>query len=140
MRRGKPVEDDPSTMIAGILAAIFFLWLGTSLLLAVVPRDAPWARPSAWLIALALYGVAGLFIRDLMRRWRRGERIGFRPSGPVLASVELAIGLVLLGGSLIPVALGDFRATDLIGLCGGLILTTSAVIGFLALARRRVLR
>ena len=137
MRRGNRREDDPSTMIAGSLGAIFFGWLGTSLLVVQVTSDSPAGKPSVWLIVIALYVVTGYFVRDVVRRWRSGERIGLRPSGPILATIELVIGLSCLVGALFPVAYRDIRAIDLIGLAGGLVLTTSATIGFLAFTRRR---
>ena len=129
--------DDPSTVIVSSLCAIFLLWLGTSLLVNVVSSEEPWGRPSAWLIALALYGVAGLFIREVVRRWRAGERIGYRPSGPVLATIELLLGLMILSGAGFAVVMGESRPSDTIGLVGGTVLMASGTIGFLSLARRR---
>jgi hypothetical protein len=126
-----------SKMMRSIIGAILFTWFGTGALLLLTASGNPSERPLTWLVLVVTYASAVGCCRDVAARWKRGEGITLRPSGPVLATVELLLGLPLLVGAVAPaITHVPFGVRDLNALGGGLVLVTSGVVGFLSIARR----
>jgi len=86
-------RDRPSPLIQELLFAGLFLWIAVVTGTWLVRSGSQNTYPLLALVAIVSGVFALLLVRSVVRRWRGGERVALTHSGPVVAVIELLIGV-----------------------------------------------